>query len=86
MGENACAHQIVEKARCLIGRQHDFEAVFAGIAGAGDKPVTVGPAFERLELVDQGATGLGHQFGDFLPGVGALDGQHGQLGALMQVH
>ena len=36
--------------------------------------------------MDQDATGLGHQFGNFLPGVGALDGEHGQLGALMQLH
>ena len=52
-GGNARAHQIVEEARRLIGRQNDFQAVFTGIPGARDEPVTVGLAFERFELLDQ---------------------------------
>jgi hypothetical protein len=50
---NARPHQIVEKSRRLIGRQDDFQAVFAGVAGARNEPVAVGLAFERLEVLDQ---------------------------------
>ena len=52
-GGNARPHQIVEEPRRLVGRQNDFQAVFTGVAGACDEPVTVGPTFERLEFLDQ---------------------------------
>ncbi|MNJ35365.1 hypothetical protein D3C77_300990 [compost metagenome] len=50
---NTCTDQIVEECGGLHSRKDDLQAVFAGIPGAGDKPVTLGAAFERLELADQ---------------------------------
>jgi len=63
-----------------------IQTVFPGVTGAGNKPVAVTAAFEGFELLDQLAAGLGHQFGDLVPGVGALDRQHRQLRALVQLH
>ena len=83
---NARADQIIEKSWRLIGWQDDLQAVFTGITGACDEPVTVGAAFEGFELLDKVATGLGHQLGNFVPGMGALDGQHRQFGTLVELY
>ena len=53
---DARAHQIVEESWRLIGRQNDFQAIFAGITGASDKPVAFLVAIERLKLADQVGT------------------------------
>ncbi len=37
-------------------------------------------------MLDQRGAGLGDQFGNLVPGLRALDGEHRQLGALVQLH
>jgi hypothetical protein len=82
----ASTRKVSRAPRRLIGRQHDFQTVLTGVTGAGDEPVTVGLTFERFELLDQRSAGLGHQFGNLVPGVRALNGQHRQLGTLVELH
>ena len=85
-GRNTRAHQFIKKGHYFAGRQHDFQTVFAGIPGAGDKPVAVGLAFKRLEALDQAGAGRTHQFGSLVTCLRPLNRQHGQFGAFLQVH
>ena len=63
-----------------FGRQGDFEAVFAGVAGAGDEMVAEGGGLEDLE-VGQGGFGTGDGRPGLGAGVRALDGDHRQIAA-----
>ena len=83
---NTRTDQIIEERWRLIGRQDDFQSIFAGITGARDEPVAVGLSFKGFEVLDQRATGLGDQFCNLVPGLWALNRQHRQLGALVQLH
>ncbi|MCY1394715.1 hypothetical protein D9M68_459440 [compost metagenome] len=85
-GGDAGAHQFVEEAGGLIGGEHDFQAVFAGVTGTGDEPVAFGQALEGLQFVDQRRALGAHQLGHLGTGAGALDGQHGQVGAFVDPH
>ncbi|MNE51947.1 hypothetical protein D3C80_1466000 [compost metagenome] len=51
-GGDAGADQVVEECHRLIAREDDLQAVFTGIPGAGNKPVALGNAFERVQFAN----------------------------------
>ena len=76
---HACRLQSLEKGVSFGGGQNHFHAVFAGVAGAGNKPVVaqIG-ALKRFELVHS-ICPFGFDAEQFFNGFGALHGQHGQI-------
>ena len=85
---DAGSEQVLPQGGSICGRQHDFQTVFAGVAGAGDKPAVraVGAAWQALEngerLHQTGTGGTGSA--ELADGTGALHCQHGQFRAFGQ--
>ncbi|MNH15141.1 hypothetical protein D3C79_747480 [compost metagenome] len=78
-GGDTGTDQIVEESRGLVAWQNDLQAVFAGVAGASDEPVTFGHTLERFQFTDQGCTRGADQRRNFPPGIRTLNGEDGQI-------
>ena len=78
--------QLIPQRHRIGTGQHDLYAVFPGVAGAGNHPFAVFGKAKHLERLYRLGAGAVEQAGGDVPGLGALDGQHGQIGTLTNIH
>ena len=85
-GRNTRVQQLPPQCDGIIAGQHDFHAVFPGIAGAGNHPLAIFGKPEHFQGIDGLGAGTAEQPGHQAAGLGALDGKHGQVGPLADIH